>query len=144
MGSYVFLVLCTLHSLVAIITGALMMFYTNEASIFTHGNEIASKLIGSTPHDQLLIQTSHSFSGLLLFAIGLLLFMIAFVKDPKFQSFFAIGCVFLHIAMALWRIYFERKLLDLGNDWLREVAGDIVLGLSWVFFLIYSWKEKYD
>lgn len=144
MGSFVFLVLCMLHSLVAITTGAFMMFYTNEAYIFTHGNEIASKLIGSTPHDQLLIQTSDSFSGLLLFAIGFLLFMVAFVKDRKFQSFFAIGCVILHIAMAIWRIYFERKLVELGHDWLREVVGDVVLGLSWVFFLVYSWKEKYD
>lgn len=121
-----------------------MMFYTNEAHIFTHGNEIASKLVGSTPHDQLLIQTSDSFSGLLLVAIGFLLFMVAFVKDRQFQSFFARGCVVLHIAMAIWRIYFERKVVELGHDWLRQFVGDIVLGLSWVFFLVYSWKEKYD
>ncbi|KAL8131486.1 hypothetical protein AgCh_007430 [Apium graveolens] len=75
--------------------------------------------MGSTPHDQLLIQTSDSFSGLLLFAIGFLLMMVAFVKDKEFQGFFARGCVMLHVAMAVWRIYFDRKLEDLGGTWVR-------------------------
>ncbi|KAF5799683.1 hypothetical protein HanXRQr2_Chr07g0307311 [Helianthus annuus] len=116
----------------------------HEVFAFSHGTEIASKLLGSTPHDQLLIETSDSFSGLLLFAVGILLFMVAFVKDRDFQSFFAKGCVLLHIAMAIWRIYFERKLEELGRDWLRLVFGDFVLALSWVLFLVYSWREKYD
>ncbi|CAI9757024.1 unnamed protein product [Fraxinus pennsylvanica] len=120
------------------------MFYSNEVFVFSHGIEHASKLMGSTPHDQLLIQTSDSFSGLLLFAIGFLLFMVAFVKDREFHNFFAKGCVLLHVAMAVWRIYFERKVEDLGRDWLRLVVGDIALGLSWVFFLVCSWREKYD
>lgn len=121
-----------------------MMFYSKEISIFGHGSETASKLQGSTSHDQLLIQTSDSFSGLLLVVIGLLLFMIAFVKDSKFQSFFAKGCVLLHISMAAWRIYFGMKLEDLARDLLRQVIGDIALALSWVFFLVYTWREKYD
>ena len=121
-----------------------MMFYTNEVTVFGHGIEIATKLRGSTPHDQLLIQTSDSFSGLLLFAIGFLLFMVAFVKDREFQSFFAKGCVLLHVSMAFWRIYFERNLEDLARDLPRLVVGDIALALSWVFFLVYSWREKYD
>lgn len=121
-----------------------MMFYSHEVFAFSHGNETAIKLLGSTPHDQLLIKTSDSFSGLLLFAVGILLFMVAFVKDRDFQNFFAKGCVLLHIAMAVWRIYFERKLEELGRDWLRLVLGDFVLALSWVLFLVYSWREKYD
>ncbi|MCD7464278.1 hypothetical protein HAX54_052378 [Datura stramonium] len=145
MGSSGFFLLCILHSMVALTSGALMIFYSNEVFIFSHGIERASKLLGSTPHDQLIIQTSDSFSGLLLFAIGLFLFMVAFVKDREFHGFFAKGCVLLHIAMAIWRIYFERKLEeDLGRDWLRLVVADIALGLSWVFFLVYSWREKYD
>ncbi|KAJ6771694.1 TRANSMEMBRANE PROTEIN [Salix koriyanagi] len=52
-----------------------MMLYTDEITMFGHGVEVATKLKGSTSHDQLLIQTSESFSGLLLFAIGFLLFM---------------------------------------------------------------------
>lgn len=145
MGSSGFFLLCMLHSMVALTSGALMMFYSNEVFIFSHGRERASKLFGSTPHDQLIIQTSDSFSGLLLFAIGFFLFMVAFVKDREFHNFFAKGCVLLHIAMAVWRIYFERKLEeDLGHDWLRLVVADIALGLSWVFFLVYSWREKYD
>ncbi|XP_060200573.1 uncharacterized protein LOC132628825 [Lycium barbarum] len=144
MGSSGFFLLCILHSMVALTSGALLMFYSNEVFIFSHGRERASKLLGSTPHDQLIIQTSDSFSGLLLFAIGFFLFMVAFVKDREFQSFFAKGCVFLHIAMSIWRIYFESKLEDLGRDWLRFVVADIALGLSWVFFLVYSWREKYD
>lgn len=120
------------------------MFYTKEISVFGHGIEVASKLQGSTPHDQLLIQTSDSFSGLLLFAIGFLLFMVAFIKDREFQSFFAKGCVLLHVSMAVWRVYFERKLDDLAHDWPRQVVGDIVLAVSWVLFLVYSWREKYD
>lgn len=144
MASAGFFVMCLLHSVVALSCGALMMFYSNEVLVFSHGRECASKLLGSTPHDQLLIRTSDSFSGLLLFAIGFLLFMVAFVKDGDFQSFFAKGCVLLHVSVAVWRICIERKLEDLGRDWLRLVVGDIVLGLSWVFFLVYSWREKYD
>lgn len=144
MGSSGFFLICMLHSLIALTCGALMMFYTNEASVFGHGIEVASKLKGSTPHDQLLIQTSDSFSGLLLFAIGFLLFMVAFVKDREFQSFFAKGCVLIHVAVAFWRIYFEWKLEDLAHDLPRQVVGDIALALSWVFFLVYSWREKYD
>lgn len=120
------------------------MFYTKEISTFGHGKEISSKLQGSTPHDELLIQTSDSFSGLLLFVIGFLLFMVAFVKDNKFQSFFAKGCVILHLLMAVWRLHFEMKLEDLAHDLPRQVVGDLALALSWVFFLVYSWREKYD
>lgn len=121
-----------------------MMFYRDEIFVFSHGRDHASQLMGSTPHDQLLIRTSDSFSGLLLFTVGFLLFMVAFVKDREFHNFFARGCVLLHVAMAIWRIYFERKIEVLGHDWVRLVVGDIVLGLSWVFFLVYSWREKYD
>lgn len=144
MGPYTFLVICVLHSVVALSCGAIMMFYTNDLIVFSHGKDTATKLMGSTPHDQLLIQTSDSFSGLLLFAIGFLLMMVAFVKDREFQGFFARGCVLLHVAMAVWRIYFDRKLEDLGGSWLRLVFGDIVLALSWCFFLVYTWREKYD
>lgn len=143
MGS-AFFAICLLHSLIATTCGALMMFYLNEISAIGHGSETASKLLGSTPHDQLLIQTSDSFAGLLLFAIGFLLFMVAFVRDRDFQIFFAKGCVLLHLSMALWRIYFERRLEDLARDWPRQLVGDFVLSLSWVFFLVYSWREKYD
>lgn len=121
-----------------------MMFHTKEIYTFTHGIETASKLLGSTAHDQLLIRTSDSFSGLLLFAIGSLLFMVAFVKDREFQSFFAKGCFVLHVSMGVWRFYFERRLEDLAWDWPRQLVGDIVLALSWVFFLVYSWRERYD
>ncbi|XP_073286120.1 uncharacterized protein [Primulina huaijiensis] len=144
MASQGFFLICMLHSLIALTCGALMMFYRDEVSVFSHGRERAGKLLGSTPHDQLLIQTSDSFSGLLMFAIGFLLFMVAFVKDREFHSFFPKGCVLLHITMAIWRIYFERKVEVLGFDWLRLVVGDIVLGLSWVLFLVCSWREKYD
>ncbi|GFZ05744.1 hypothetical protein Acr_17g0013160 [Actinidia rufa] len=109
MASSGFFLICMLHSVVALTCGSMMVFYTNEVFVFGHGSEIASKLVGSTPHDQLLIRTSDSFSGLLLFAIGFLLFMVAFVKDKEFQSFFAKGCVLLHVAMAIWRVFFERK-----------------------------------
>ncbi|XP_057738308.1 uncharacterized protein LOC130955474 [Arachis stenosperma] len=143
-SSSAFFVICILHSLIAITCGALMMFYMKEIYTFGHGVQTATKLLGSTPHDQLLIKTSDSFSGLLLVAIGFLLFMVSFVKDRDFQSFFAKGCMILHVFMAIWRIYFERKVEDLAWDWLRQTVGDIVLALSWVFFLVYSWREKYD
>ncbi|KHN05220.1 hypothetical protein glysoja_042838 [Glycine soja] len=52
-----------------------MIFYSKEISVLGHGSETASKLQGTTPHDQLLIDTSDSFSGLLLFTIGFLLLM---------------------------------------------------------------------
>ncbi|KAB1202967.1 hypothetical protein CJ030_MR8G022082 [Morella rubra] len=144
MGSSGFFLICILHAVIALTSGSLIMFYSNEVLVFGHGSETASKLQGSTPHDQLLIQTSGSFSGLLLFGIGLLLFMVAFVRDRDFQSFFAKGCVLLHISMAVWRVYFERKLEDLARDWPRQAVGDIALALSWVFFIVCSWREKYD
>ncbi|KAA0052685.1 hypothetical protein IC582_017893 [Cucumis melo] len=143
-SSSTFPVICFLHSVVAITSGTLMMFYMKEIYTIGHGIETATKLMGSTPHDQLLIRTSDSFSGLLLFAIGFLLFMVAFVKDREFQGFFAKGCTVLHVSMAMWRFYFERRVEDLAWDWLRQIVGDILLALSWVFFLVYSWREKYD
>ncbi|GAA0140850.1 hypothetical protein LIER_02123 [Lithospermum erythrorhizon] len=144
MGPNGFFVMCSLHGLVALICGILMMFYSNELFVFSHGKDHASKLLGSTPHDELLIRTSDSFSGLLLCAIGCLLFMVAFVKDREFQGFFARGCVMLHVSMAIWRYNFERKLDDLGHDWVRLVVADLALALSWIFFLVYTWREKYD
>lgn len=144
MGSSGFFTICILHSLIATTSGALIMFYLNEISVLGHGIETARKLLGSTPHDQLVIKTSDSFVGLLLCVIGLLLFMVSFVKDREFQGFFAKGCILLHVAMGLWRVYFERKLEDLAYDWPRQLVGDFVLALSWVFFLVNSWREKYD
>lgn len=144
MGSSGFFTICILHSVIATTSGTLIMFYLNEISVLGHGIETARKLLGSTPHDQLVIKTSDSFVGLLLCVIGLLLFMVSFVKDREFQGFFAKGCVLLHVAMGLWRVYFERKLEDLAYDWPRQLVGDFVLALSWVFFLVNSWREKYD
>ncbi|XP_022720467.1 uncharacterized protein LOC111278179 [Durio zibethinus] len=143
-SSSAFMVICLLHSVIALSSGALMVFHMKEIYTFTHGIETATKLLGSTPHDQLLIRTSDSFSGLLLFAIGFLLFMVSFVKDKEFQSFFAKGCTVLHVFVAIWRFWFERRVEDLAWDWLRQTVGDILLALSWVFFLVYSWREKYD
>lgn len=66
------------------------------------------------------------------------------MKDREFQGFFAKGCVVLHLAMAMWRVWFERRLEDLACDWPRQLVGDFVLAFSWVFFLVYTWREKYD
>ncbi|KAG5102766.1 hypothetical protein JHK84_047735 [Glycine max] len=121
--------MCVLHSIIALTCGALMIFYSKEISVLGHRSETASKLQGTTPYDQLLIDTSDSFSGLLLFTIGFLLLMVAFVKDIDFQ---------------MWRFFFERKLGDLAHEWPRHAVGDIALAISWVFFLVYTWREKYD
>lgn len=139
-----FMAICMVHAAVAATCGALMMFYLNEISAVGHSPETARRLQGSTPHDQLLIQTSDSFAGLLLFAVGALLFMVSFVSDRDFQAFFAKGCVLLHVSMAMWRIFFERRLEDLAADWPRQLVGDFVLAMSWVLFLVHSWREKYD
>ncbi|XP_074369219.1 uncharacterized protein LOC141710554 [Apium graveolens] len=144
MGSSGFFVICLLHSTLSVSCGALIMFYLDEISTFGHGTETATKLMGSTPHDQLLKQISDSFAGLLLVSMGFLLFMVAFVKDREFQNFFAKGCVVVHISMALWRVFVERRLEELAYAWPRQLVGDFLLALSWVFFLAYSWREKYD
>ncbi|KAK9131793.1 hypothetical protein Scep_011321 [Stephania cephalantha] len=144
MGSPGFRAITLLYSLISTTCGALMMFYLREISVFGHGLETANKLLGSTPHDQLLIQTSDAFAGLLLCVIGVVLFMVSFVKDREFQSFFAKGCVLIHVATALWRVYFERRIEDLASDWPRQAVGDILMAVSWVFFLVYTWREKYD
>lgn len=129
-------VICILHSLISLICVSLIMFYRKEISILGHGIETARMLSGSTPHDQLLIQASNSLAGLLLFIVGFSLVMVAFVKDRVFFS--------LHNSIAFWRVYFERRLEVLAWDWPRQVIGDFILALSWVFFLVYSWREKYD
>ncbi|GKB87577.1 hypothetical protein Tco_0959849 [Tanacetum coccineum] len=144
MESSGFFLICLLHSSIAISCGGFIMFYLNEISVLGHGIETARKLSGSTPHDQLLIEISHSFVGLLLCGIGFIYFMVAFVKDREIQGFFAKGCVLLHLCMGLWRIYFERRLEDLARDWPKQLVGDTLLATSWVFFLVYSWREKYD
>ncbi|XP_047154034.1 uncharacterized protein LOC124825470 [Vigna umbellata] len=113
-SSSAFMVICILHSLIAVTCGALMMFYMKKVYMFGHRVQTSTKLLGSTPHDQLLIKTSNSFSGLLLVAIGFLLFMVSFVKDHDFQVFFAKGRTLLHLFMAMWRIYFERKVEDIS------------------------------
>ncbi|KAL9669012.1 hypothetical protein QQ045_006553 [Rhodiola kirilowii] len=53
------------------------------------------------------------------------------------------GRVLLHVSMAVWRVCFERRLEDLAWNWLRQTLGDAVLALSCVFFLLYTWKDKY-
>ncbi|CAL1397983.1 unnamed protein product [Linum trigynum] len=139
-----FRLICLLHSAIAITSGTLMVFSMREIYTFTHGAETAAKLMGSTPEDQILIRTSDSFSGLLLFAIGFILFMVSFVRDRDFQTFFAKGCTVLHVFMAMWRVYFGTRVEALAWDGLRQTVGDFLLALSWVFFLVYSWREKYD
>ncbi|KAJ6925856.1 hypothetical protein NC651_010328 [Populus alba x Populus x berolinensis] len=121
--SSAFPVICILHSLIAITSGTLMMFHMKEIYTFTHGNETATLLMGSTPQDQILIRTSDSFSGLLLFAIGWLIFMVSFIKDGEFQYFFAKGCTLLHVFMAIWRVNFERRVEVLAWDWLRQTVA---------------------
>ncbi|KAH1247633.1 hypothetical protein GmHk_06G017489 [Glycine max] len=74
----------SLPIILALTCGALMIFYSKEISVLGHRSKTASMLQGTTPHDQLLIDTSDSFSGLLLFTIGFLLLMVAFVKDIDF------------------------------------------------------------
>jgi hypothetical protein len=70
--------------------------------------------------------------------------MVSFVKDREFQSFFAKGCAVLHVFMVLWRVNFERRVEVLAWVCLRQTVGDILLALSWVLFLVCSWREKYD
>lgn len=139
-----FPVICVLHSIIALFSGYLMMFNARGIYSLSHGVETAGKLIGSTPHDQLLIRTSDSFAGLLLLAIGLLLFMVAGVKDREFQDFFAKGCTILHIFVAAWRFLIEREVEDLAWDSVRLTVGDFLLAFSWLLFVVYSWREKYD
>ncbi|KAI3851534.1 hypothetical protein MKW92_037267 [Papaver armeniacum] len=131
-----FFMICLLHSIIYFSCGSLMIFYLNEISVIGHGSETAIELLGSTPHDQLLVQISNSFAGLLLCIIGLLLFMVSFITDKEFQSFFAKGCILIHILVALWRIFFERKVEILASHWPKQVIGDFLMAFSWVFFQI--------
>ncbi|KAL5560194.1 hypothetical protein UlMin_036405 [Ulmus minor] len=110
MGLSIFSMICIMHYLVAYTYGSLIMNYINEIYVFGQGVKTVQKLSGTTSHDQLLIQTSNSFAGLLLFVVRFFLFMVGFVKDSEFHSFFAKGCVLLHVSMALWRVYFERRI----------------------------------
>ncbi|KAJ6975795.1 hypothetical protein NC653_031585 [Populus alba x Populus x berolinensis] len=118
------------------------MFYLREISVVGHGTETAQKLLGSTPHDQLLIQISNSFAGLLLFVVGFLVFMVASVKDREFQNFFAKGCALLHVVMALWRFCFERRVEDLAWDWPKQLKiGSVHRGREALDVLMSSWSS---
>ncbi|KAL5191527.1 hypothetical protein HKD37_04G010793 [Glycine soja] len=91
MVSSIYTLMCVLHSTIALTCGALMIFYSKEIFVLGHGSETTSKLQGTTPHDLLLIDTSDSFSGLLLFTIGCLLLM----EDPEIAKFRDQGLKFL-------------------------------------------------
>lgn len=143
-ASSAFTVICVLHSLIALFCGSLMMFHARAIYSLGHGTDAAERLLGSTPQDRLLISTSDSFAGLLLLAIGLLLLMVSNIKDREFQDFFAKGCTVLHVFVAVWRVSFERGVEDLAGDCLRQTVGDFLLALSWLLFVVYSWREKYD
>ncbi|KAI4312199.1 hypothetical protein MLD38_037038 [Melastoma candidum] len=140
----VFAVTCVLHSMIALFCGSMMMFHSQAIYSLGHGTEAAERLLGSTPRDRLLIGTSDSFAGLLLFVIGLLLLMVSHIQDREFQSFFAKGCFGLHVLVGAWRVRFEAGVEGLAGDCLRRTVGDILLAVSWVFVLVYSWIEKYD
>ncbi|KAK3431407.1 hypothetical protein EUGRSUZ_E03287 [Eucalyptus grandis] len=109
-----------------------MMFHARAIYSLGHSTDAADRLLRS--QDRLLIRTYDSFTGLLLLAIGLLLLM----------DFFAKGCTVLHVFVAVWRVSFERRVEDLARDCLRQTVGDFLLALSWVLFIFYSWREKYD
>ena len=139
-----FKLICLLHSCIDVVSGSLIMFFLSEMATVGVGKETASKLLGSTPHDQLLIKTSEALVGVCYVFIGIMLFMVAFVKDKEFQSFFAKGCVLMHMLMAAWRLFFERRIEDVAWDWPRQIIGDFFLAMSWVLFLVKNWREKYD
>ncbi|KAL3740101.1 hypothetical protein ACJRO7_021390 [Eucalyptus globulus] len=120
-----------------------MMFHARVIYSLGHGTDAAERLLGSTLQDRLLIRTSDSFAGLLLLAIGLLL-MVSNIKDREFQDSFAKGCTVLHVLVAVWRVSFERQVEDLAGDCLRQTVGDFLLALSWLLFVVYYWREKYD
>ncbi|XP_057790485.1 uncharacterized protein LOC131007597 [Salvia miltiorrhiza] len=144
MNSSPFFLICTLHAATAATCGILIMFYLKEITEFGHGAATARSMLGSTARDEVVVRVSNSFAGLLLVVIGCVVFMAGFVKDREFQGFFAKGCAGLHLAMALWRVWFERRLEVLARDWPRQLVGDFVLALSWLFFLVYMWRDKYD
>ncbi|KAI4330259.1 hypothetical protein MLD38_028559 [Melastoma candidum] len=66
----VFTVTCVLHLRIALFCGFMMMFHSQAIYSLDCGTEAARHLLGSTPHDRLLIGTFDSFASLLLFAIG--------------------------------------------------------------------------
>ncbi|XP_024520068.1 uncharacterized protein LOC112351263 [Selaginella moellendorffii] len=139
-----FRAVCLLHAAIDCVSGCLMIFFLWELAEFGHGKTTSSKILGSTPYDQLLIATSESLVGMLLLVIGLLLFMVSFVKDRDFQTFFAKGCIVIHGLMVVWRLAFEIRVEELAGDSIRQMIGDCLLGSSWIFFLIWNWREKYD
>lgn len=128
------------------VVGVCIMFHfystSNSASM---GMEATPKrILGSTPHDQLLIQTSESLVGLCFTIIGMLLFLVSFARDAEFHSLFAKGCVVVYVLMAAWRLWSQRKVAEYALEWPRQVVGDVLLALSWMFFLVWNWREKYD
>ncbi|KAL3740110.1 hypothetical protein ACJRO7_021399 [Eucalyptus globulus] len=83
-----FAVICVLLSLIALFCGTLMTFHAQAISSLGHGTN-------------LLIRTSHSFAGLLLFSIGLLLLMLSSRKDWELRDSFAKGCTVPHVFVAV-------------------------------------------
>ncbi|KAI5082265.1 hypothetical protein GOP47_0002008 [Adiantum capillus-veneris] len=141
-----FQLICLLHSGITMVFGMSIMFHYNDRnnSVSMEMGARPRMVLGSTPHDQLLIWTSESLVGLCFTISGMMLFMVSFARDAKFHSFFAKGCVAMYMIMAAWRLWFQRKVADYALEWPQQVIGDVLLALSWIFYLAWNWRDKYD
>lgn len=119
-----------------------MLLALDSTARLAHGDDVADQLIGSSTEKKspevLNLRSSESLVGVLLVDIGLILGVVATVKDPKFQRNFACVALGTHALMALWRVRVESKLPALKKDWKGQLVGDALMASSWCAFL---WQQ---
>lgn len=100
-----------------------------------HGEKDGAALMGSTPADKLAIGTAERLVGVLLIDIGLILGLVANVKDEKFQKEFCGVAIATHMLMGGWRIGVASKVPALEHMWKKQLAGDVLMASTWAYFL---------
>lgn len=82
-----FRIVCLFHAFINTITGLLMVFSINTISRVAHGDEVTKKLhLVDQDEKSRLIQTSESLVGMMLIFIAILLYMISYIDQIKFQQ----------------------------------------------------------
>ncbi len=137
-----FSALCRVHAGLDLLLGASMLLGLKQTAEAVHGSETASKLLGSTEEDRLAIHASESLVGVLLVDVGLILGLVATVKDERFRRHFCGIAIGTHCLMAAWRYLVASRVPALSKDWKGQLVGDALMGASWAAYLLQAQGAK--
>ncbi|KAH7298482.1 hypothetical protein KP509_25G045900 [Ceratopteris richardii] len=134
-----FLVMCLLHSGIAILVGMHIVFNPGAESMWirfpSHVSSSFQDVFNSGAEAMwsgASFRANEALIGVLFLVIGLLLFTVAFVKDLDFHCFFAKGCMLAYGLIVLRSLWCQNKITV--GPW--TFLGPLFLGASWVVFLL--------